>query len=411
MAALVGCSPDNEQPEPGASEPATTPSAAASSPAGTPGGGFERNDPKLNNLDLRNFEYVGGCGWDVPAAPVQLKGGKQNNDTPEVDGKASEAEFSTSKIIKLGDQQYALAQLSCTIGDQQLLGAHLIGSVDGKVADLGIVATGTKITTNTSGGKLKINTSYRAQGDDEGKSSGKASYEIAMVGDTPIRIYDGDDVDDVDSAVEELPPHGYDAGIVGITGYGEEKSDATWGIGLLDEPEQVLSADTLGGGYEGMCWHSTIHTQAGEQLSHTHLAYPDDEMQTGTVIDLSEASKATPGERAEIALPVQEETKGLLVPANGVVPALATLTTATAGNPLQDAIVTTKAPDDDWQDIVRFGALSGNEYPLPFGTFAVEAKVAMTGAWYTEGGQEGASLGMRPLIDPATAGEKRPCAT
>jgi hypothetical protein len=95
-----------------------------------------------------------------------------------------------------------------------------------------------------------------------------------------------------------------------------------------------------------------------------------------------------------------------------VVPALATLTTQTAGNPLEDPLVTTKAPADAWQDIVRFGALSGSEYPLPFGAFATDGKIAMTGAWYAAPiDKASAAYGMRPLADPAAMGEKRPCAS
>jgi hypothetical protein len=410
--ALVGCSPGGGEPDPDSSGPAK-PTGSVAAPTSTPSdGGFQRTDPRLNNLDLRNFEYLGGCGWDVPAAPVELEGGEQQNQTAEVDGQRSTAEFSTSKIVELGEQQFVVAQLSCTVGKQQMLGAHLIGSVEREIVDLGIIATGSKITTSASGGRLKFSTRYRTQGDEEGQASGTASYEIGMVGNTPVRIFDGESAKDIAPAVEQLPPHGYDAGIVAVNGYGEEESDATWGIGLLDEPEQVLSADSLGGGYEGSCWHSTIYTQAGEELSHSQMAYPDDELATGTVIDLSEASKATPGVRGSVTLPVENEVAGLLIPANGVVPALATLTTQKAGNPLEDPLVTTKAPADAWQDIVRFGALSGSEYPLPFGAFAIDGKIAMTGAWYAAPiDKASAAYGMRPLADPAAMGEKRPCAS
>jgi hypothetical protein len=109
-----------------------------------------------------------------------------------------------------------------------------------------------------------------------------------------------------------------------------------------------------------------------------------------------------------VTLPLREPISGLLIPANGVVPALATATTETAENPLADPIVTTKAPADAWQDIWRFGAASGSEFALPVGAFAAgDGRIAMTGAWFNAPLDKGnAGFGMRPLVDPAGVGEK-----
>lgn len=411
---LAGCG-SGETPEQAPSAPATSAPAAgesdASSEVPAQPGGKQRSNPRLATLDVRNFGFRGGCGFEIPAGTVQLKDGKQAGKGGEVNGVRSTAEFSQQQAVGIAGTEYLLVQLSCDIGEEKVLGAHLIGMVDSQPTDLGIVATGTKITTRKSGGKLGFDTTYRTLDDEAGKASGAASYQIAMAGYTPVRIFDGQSADDLDPALEQLPAHGYDAGLVSINGYAEDESDATWNIGLLDAPGRVLTSESLGGGYEGLCWHSTIHTQQNEELGTTAMAFPGDQSQTGTVIDLAEDSEAEPGSRGEVALPVQKPISGLLIPVNGTVPTLATATTQTAGNPLSDPLVTTKAPGDDWLEIWRFGAASGNEYPLPFGAFATaDGKIAMTGAWFNEPVDvASAGFGMRPIANADTVGEPKEC--
>jgi hypothetical protein len=416
--ALAGCGSgdDADRPPsapPASSAPATSSPSVDSSPSGPDesSGPPQRGSNKLGDLNAGSFTYRGGCGWEVPAGPVELENGKQADDGQEVDGVGSEAELSQQQQVTIDGTQFLLVQLSCTVGEDKLLGAHLIGLVDRKPVDLGIVATGTKLTTSHSGGELRFDTEYRTIDDGEGEATGAASYEIVVVGNTPVRLFDGDSADAIDPVVEQLPAHGYDAGLVGINGYAEDEADSTWTIGLLDEPGRVLVADSLGGGYSGVCWHSTIHTQAGEQLGTTGMAFPGDEMQTGTVVELDSDSEADPGTRGDAALPVEQETDGLLVPANGMVPALATATTETAGNPLADAIVTTQAPADGWLEVWRFGAASGSEYALPFGAFAsADGEIAMSGAWFNAPVDPArAGYGMRPIADPDAVGDSKTC--
>lgn len=411
---LAGCGAGDEGPE---EAPSSAPTSAVASPTGdsdpsaTPKPPNRKANPTLANLDVRNFSYRGGCGFEIPASTVKLKDGRQSGKPTKVNGVSSTAEFSSHRSIGVGGTEYLLVQLSCQIGDEQVLGAHLIGLVDSQPTDLGIVATGSKITTRHSGGELGFDVTYRTLDDQAGKSSGSAEYQVVVSGYTPVRIFDGQSADDLDPAIEKLPAHGYDAGVVSINGYAEDEEDSTWTVGLLDAPGQVLASESLGGGYAGLCWHSTIHTQQGEKLGTTSMAFPGDESQTGSVIALDEDSKAEPGTRGEVTLPVQEPINGLLIPANGTVPALAEVTTQTAGNPLADPLVTTQAPADDWLEIWRFGAASGNEYPLPFGAFATaDGRIAMTGAWFNEPVDTAkAGFGMRPVPDPDTVGEPKDC--
>ncbi|QDP98107.1 hypothetical protein FOE78_21350 [Microlunatus elymi] len=386
---------------------ATTPSAATPS-AATPSAAAS-GEVRVGDVDLPNFSYLGGCGWEVPAATLEVKNDKQSNRTPSFDGEHSTATLTGHREITLAGRQYALAEFSCTVGQDKIAAVHLVGVVDGKPADLGIVATGSKISTSADHDQLSFRTHYRTIKDGAGASSGKASYKITMIGNTPVRLFAGENPSKINSAVAQLPAHGYDAGLVGVSGYVDDPSETSWVVGLLDKPQRVLTAESLGGGYEsGICWKPTVHTQDGEKLGGARLAFNGEDNQTGTAIDLAESSKATVGVRGKINFPIRRDTAGLLIPANGVVPALATATTATATNGQGDALVTTKAPADAYLDVARFGAASGSEYPLPIGAFATaDGKITMTGAWYNAPvNQSNAASGMRPIVNPADLGEQ-----
>jgi len=345
----------------------------------------------------------------VPTVPVKLINGKQANKTPAFDGRSSTAELTSSKEITLGGQQYLLVELTCMVGHDKIIGMHLIGNADGRPTDLGIVAAGSKIKITEGRDQLGVHVDYRTIADKSGRATGSSSYKITMAGRTPVRLYSGEQPDDVAPAIAKLPAHGYDAGLVGISGYVDSPSETSWVVGLLDKPDQVLTAESLGGGYgSGICWKPTVHTQAGETIGHEHLAYNNHHNATGTSIDLAEPSKATVGVRGTIDFPIKKATPGLLIPANGVVPALASATTGTAANGQGDALVTTKAPADAGLDIDRFGAASGSEYPLPIGAFATSnGKIAMTGAWYNPPVRPStAASGMRPIVNPSDLGKK-----
>lgn len=366
-------------------------------------------DASLPDLNTKSFTYAGGCGFEIPAAPVQLVDGRQADKTPAFDGRSSKAEWTSSKQITLGGQEYLLVQLRCTVGHDKFAGAHLIGNAGRRPTDLGLVAAGTKIKVSNAHDQLAMHVDYRTLTNKGTHSTGTSSYKITMAGVTPVRLYPGDKPSDVDPAIAKLPAHGYDAGLVGISGYVDNPSQTSWVVGLLDQPDQVLTADSLGGGYgSGLCWKPTVFTQAGETIGHKHLAYNDQKNGTGTSIELAGSSKADRGVRGTIDFPIKKDSRGLLIPANGVVPALATATTRTAANGQDDALVTTKAPGDAYLDIDRFGAPSGSEYPLPIGAFATSAgKIAMTGAWYnTPVKATNAASGMRPIVDPADLGKE-----
>ena len=402
---LAGCSSgaDNgtsDSPSPSPEHPTT-----AARPVPPP----KRGDVSLGDLNTKSFTYTGSCGFETPAPLIKLVDRKQADETPDFDGRSSTAEWTGSKQITLGDRQYLLVYLTCTIGDDKLIAAHLIGRDGQQPSDLGIIATGSKITVGVDHDQLAVDADYRTMQDKDGQSTGSTSYKITMAGVTPVRLFAGEQAAQIDPAIAKLPAHGYDAGLVGISGYVDDPSETSWVIGLLDKPDRALTAESLGGGYgSGICWKPRIYTRAGEKIGHGHLAYNGEDSGTGTAIDLAEPSKAPVGVLGKITFPISEDTPGLLIPPNGVVPALATATTGTAANGQGDALVTTKAPADGYQDIDRFGAASGSEYPLPIGGFATaDGKLAMTGAWYNAPvNKSDAASGMRPIVDPANLGEK-----
>jgi hypothetical protein len=338
-----------------------------------------------------------------------LVDGKQADSTPAFDGRSSKARWAGAAEVALGDRQFLIVRLRCTVGHEKLVAAHLIGVADQTPTDLGIIATGSRITINPDHDQLRVRVSYRRLKDSQGDAGGHTAYAITVAGLTPVRLFPGQRPDDVDPAIAKLPARGYDAGLVGISGYVDDPRQTSWVVGLLDKPTRALTAESLGGGYgSGICWKPTVFTQDGEKIGHGHLAYNGDDKGTGTAIDLAEPSKATAGVRGSIDFPITRNTPGLLIPANGVVPALATATTRTAANGQGDALVTTEAPADSYLDVERFGAASGSEYPLPIGAFATAGgRIAMTGAWYNSPiDQAGAASGMRPIVDPKDLGEK-----
>lgn len=409
-------SPPPTSPAAGATKARLTPGApgsAASPSAGSPAASAPKpprpGDVSLTDLDTKNFTYDGGCGFEIPAAPVRLVNGRQADKTPGFDGRSSRAEWASSKEISLGGTQYLLVELTCTVGHDKIVGAHLIGNAGQRPSDLGIVAAGSKINISESHDQLGVHVDYRRITDKAAHPTGASSYKITMAGLTPVRLYSGDKPGDVGPAIAKLPAHGYDAGLVGVSGYVDSPSETSWVVGLLDERDRALTAESLGGGYgSGICWKPTVHTQAGETIGHQHLAYNSRHDGTGTSIDLATPSKAAVGVRGNVAFPIKKDTPGLLIPANGVVPALATATTGTAANGQGDALVITKAPADAYLDVDRFGAASGSEYRLPIGAFATpDGKIAMTGAWYNAPVKaSSAAFGMRPIVNPADLGEK-----
>ena len=401
---LAGCSGTAGRSEgSGPSGRASATSAAGASPTAAP-----HKNVRLGEVDLKNFSYVGGCGFEVPAPTIKLDDGKQAAATPSFAKVSSVARLTGSEELALNGEDYLLAHLSCKIDGQKFRADHLIGAVDGRPTDLGIVATGSKIRVDTDDRQLSFDTTYRTIDDGPGAASGRSSYTIEIVGRTPIRVFSGERLDAVRDGLRSLPAHGYDAGLVGINAFVDDSSDATWLIGLLDKKNQVLTADTIGGGYQGECLDLTVHTRDGEKIAGGLRAYPDDDVATGTVVDLKSASTSPTGALGTVTVPVKTEQSGLLIPANGVVPALATVTTRTSGDALKSPLVITRAPADAWIDVWRFGAASGSEYPLPVGAFATAAgRIAMTGAWYKAPIKESAAaVGMSPILAPDAAGEQ-----
>lgn len=391
---VSGCSPSPEEPGDSAppGDPAPTPSAA----------------PVLTEDAARSMEYLGTCGWEFPAPVVTMKEGKQATKSHSWQSVNSTAEITAVTELSLGDRALLRVSFECAIGRDVWFGEHLVGEVDGKPVDLGLIGMAdTTMSIKPTDDELAVSYRYQRVGEANAARSGTSSYRVALVGNTPVRLFGDQSTDDVDPSLETLPPRAWSAGLVSMYAWDYDPNNGAWLPGVLTAPDTVITPAQLGA-YQSSCLQPTTYTQSNEELEHAalQLTGPSRTKLEGTTVSLAKDSDAPPG-RVSSGFAPSEERLGLLVDLNGRVPGVATVKTTKAEMAPEETVVVSPGVDDE--TMINSRADTGPE-PRP-GSLGVlldwDATVLMMGIWNDEQLGEGEIVeqGMLPMPDPQEAQE------
>lgn len=343
--------------------------------------------------EARDFSYRGGCAWDKPATDTKLLHGNQDSTPVERDGASSRAQLVNTREVLLGDEErpFLLVRLQCSVGPEVLTGYHLLGAdQDGVTVDYGIVAAAnTDIDIEVDDGELVVSHEYRSMADSALSFSGDLHYRVAMVGETPIRLFEGQTVADVPAGVAQWEPNQWRNGVVTLAS-ARPGEDATYAMGVQIDRLHVVTARTAErvGDY---CPVIRTRTHAGQLIDPIGAATWAH--QTGTLIELSMPSEAADSaDIGQARVPPDSDLEGLLVTSSGVVP------TPARAEPAGDAAVQVIA------QMETDSTLANYPFEQPEGMFVNEAgEVLYLGQWANAGQgappETGPAL-MLPLPDP-----------
>lgn len=352
------------------------------------------------------MNYLGGCGWDLPAPVIEIRDGRQVTKTRSYGDVRSSASVKSHELITLSGRTYGLVELACEVGRDTLTGYHLVAWRSSGPVDLGLIAVnGGTISVKTGTHAISVSYRYQTSYDSNAARSGRTSYRVAVVGSTPVRLYGEDEVSDIDPAVADLEPQEWSTGLVAVSGYVYEESQTSWTLGLLTEPDQVQLPWALGAP-QSECWIPTVFTQAGERIPYKKMSFTNGPReQSGTIMTLAKRSSAQVGNGDSTATPLKRARKGLLVEGQGRVPALATARPERTEFAADETIVLSGAPTDEllfgfWFEVNQ----NPDEHRGPTGAFmSPHGAVLMMGSWSHVPFSEGqvAGYGMVGLPDPS----------
>ncbi|MEA5153443.1 hypothetical protein, partial [Raineyella sp.] len=309
--------------------------------------------PRLTDVAQRNFVYRGGCGWDKPALDTAMSWGRQSGVVTRTGPVPSRAEVVDWRTVRLGSpaRDYLLVRLQCSIGDATATGWHLLGFDGTQPVDFGIVAAAYgPVDLQVTDGQLVVSHEYRRTGDHGLSDTGRTDYRVAMVGNTPVRLYGDEQASDVPAAVAGWAPNAWRAGLVtlvtsnaaGVTG---------WHLGLQIDATTAITGDDLTVGDAG-CTPAAAWTHAGQRIDPARTegwVGSDGAGQRGSRVTLSLPTDAPDLARINRPdVPLAAPAPGLLVTGSGLVPARAPAGTAavtTAG--VVTVSVTSRAPAAD----------------------------------------------------------------
>ncbi|SDB81103.1 hypothetical protein GA0111570_103212 [Raineyella antarctica] len=341
--------------------------------------------PAIGDIDYRNFTYRGGCGWEKPALDTLMSWGRQPAVADPADGTASKAQVVATRTVRLGTpaRRYLLVRLQCSIGDATATGWHLLGYDGDRPLDLGIVAAAYgPVDVTEVDGELLVEHAYRSTADGGLSDSGRTSYRVAVAGLTPVRLYGGEQAADIPAGVAHWPGGTWQAGLLTLAASGPD-STTDLHLGVQLDPLTAVTADTLTGGDLG-CRPMLARTRTGQRIE--PLTTQGWNGQGGAVVHLSLPSDAPDTSRVRhLTEPLGGPLHGLLVTGSGIVPALATASTAGTG-----VRVGSQAPTDD--------ALEDSSFTGPTALFRDDTGAAVaSGPWSADAG---AGAPMQPLPDP-----------
>lgn len=298
----------------------------------------------LTELDAENFGYTGGCGWEAVAEQVKMADGTQQNSTASYQGATSTARVTGSEVVEVDGREVALVDMECTVsggdGEESYAAVHLLGLVDDRPIDLGIVALGEQAEVRLENGGLRGSETYRSTFDGSETTN---TFDIVLAGHTPVRVGDGpqaaeDRFRQVPDWASDLPARGYDEGLVAVELPGPDPAselNQRWVVGVLVDAEHVLVGREVSD-----CEGVTVHTEAGEALRVADAGAVD----TGvSALRLSEASAGAPTAETD-ALPTEEPM--LVAAPNGRAPSVAVPLDEQHGQPRHE----TATASYEWMD-------------------------------------------------------------
>lgn len=287
----------------------------------TGAGGEER--ARLGDIDPRNFVYRGACGGDQPSPDTALVRGRQPATSGPGTEVVSRAQLVTSRTVRLGTpaRDYRLVRLQCSLGARTTTGWHLLGLEGDRPVDLGIVAASAgPIELAVEDGQLVVEHGYRRSTDEGLSDTGHTRYRVAVSGLTPVRLYADQQPEDIPAPVAEWAADDWRAGLVTLTAPVPGAPPSVH-LGVQVDAATVLTADTLASGPLG-CRPVVVGTSTGQRIESAATEGWTDRAGSRITLalptDTPELSRVGPFEG--LGAPVH----GLLVPASGLVPALAT---------------------------------------------------------------------------------------
>ncbi|WOP19209.1 hypothetical protein [Raineyella sp. LH-20] len=351
--------------------------------------------PRLSDIAYRNFVYRGGCGWDKPSLDTPMVWGVQSGPATRTGTVPSHAEVVDSRRVRLGApaRDYLVVRLQCSIGDATVTGWHLLGFDGTQPVDLGIVAAAYgPLDLRVADGQLVVEHGYRSTADRGLSDTGHTDYRVAMVGDTPVRLYGDEQPSDVPRGVADWAPNAWRAGLVTLVA-STPSGAVSWHLGVQLDETTAITADDLTVGDAG-CTPAVTWTHAGQRIDPARTqgwVGADGTGQRGSVVTLSLPTDAPDMARTTRPhLPLARPLSGLLVTGSGLVPALATAGIASLGPGAPAVSVTSRAPADDRLETEPFAG--------PTAVFRDgQGTVVLSGAWGAPGD---VTAGMRPLPDP-----------
>lgn len=402
---LAGCTGGGDAPaEPSDS---ATPSATATAtatptprptPSASPGGGVA--DP----LVLDGLTYLGACGIEAPYRLTPMTEGRQATPV-SMGGTSRRAEVVSSRPVELAGRQLALVELRCTSGLDATRGWHLVGEQGEEVVDLGLVAAGQEATIGVADDRLVVELTYPAGNDPEAPGRSTTTYKVALVGNTPVRLFPGADLSSVSAQVAQWPAQAwayglgtYDALALG----GGERSLSRRGPVVLDAPDRALAPNSMANDLYCLIDPAIVTTVDSSAIRVGDARTPA--VGGGAVLPLQSEAATPTTPVAHWTLPLESPAPGLLVPINGLAPAPALVTTESPVPAEEPAVVVRSA--------LPTNSLLGDRswFAGPTGMVRdAEGRVVLVGTWTGLGAAGPQTGGMRPLPDPAAGGETYGC--
>lgn len=399
-----------------APEPETTAGSASPPPRGSngptpegsvspaPEGEAMPTTDAVDPLALDAMTYLGACGAEAPYRLTPVVDGRQQSPT-SMGGTSRRADVVTSQPVTLGERSVQLVELRCSTGLSGTRGWHLVADKDGEPVDLGMIAAGDKAAIVPEDGQLRVELTYQGGSDPDNTMARTVEYRVALVGDTPVRLFLGTDLSMVPASVAQWPAQSWARGLGAYEALalgGDDRSPKRRGIAVLADADTAVAPYSMVNEMFCEIDPALVTTTDSSSVRVERTRTPAEG--GGAILDLTAEAVPEPAEVVYRTGMPDSPRAGLLVPVNGLAPT--------------PALVTTREVDMDGDPsvVVRAGAPTdsmlgeGAWFAAPTGVVLdVEGRITHAGAWTDFESHDELRHGMRPLPDPETSDEAYEC--